>query len=134
MAGATKTRNSGKLPQSTAFSAPMDFGDISEINYTAMNAAGQIGKCWSEAVSEINGELVQFAGKRLKADMVIPANLAKCKTGEELFEFYSDFFRTAVNQYFEEAETLAHIGANFVGSATRVVEDESKDVHNIAAE
>jgi len=134
MAATSKSTEFGKLPQNTAFSAPMDFGDITEINYTAMNAAGEIGKRWTEALSEINSELLQFASKRLKEDMVIPASLVKCTTGEEIFEFYSNFFRKAVNQYAEEAETLAHIGANFVGTATKVVEAESKDVHDIAAE
>mgnify|MGYP001555427588 CR=1 FL=1 len=134
MAAKSKSTEFGELPKSTAFSAPMDFGDITEINYTAMTAAGEIGKRWTEAMGEINGELLQFASRRLKEDMVIPAGLAKCKTGEEIFEFYSNFFRTAVNQYAEEAETLAHIGADFVGSATKVVEAESRDVHDIAAE
>lgn len=134
MASAVKTKKTADLPESTAFSAPIDAGDMAEINYTAMNAASMIGQRWTKAISEINTELFQFAGKRLREDMVIPAELAKCKTGEEIFEFYSGFFKKAVNQYFEEAETLAHIGANFVGSATKVVEAEARDVHNIAAD
>jgi len=135
---ATASKKSGEtsadIPQGTGFSAPMDFADMSEINYTAMNAAGELGRRWGEMLTEINGELFRFVGKRFKEDIAIPTELAKCKTSEEIFEIYSDFVKRAVNQYSEEAEALAHIGADFVGTATRVVEAENRDVHNIAAD
>lgn len=131
---ATKSRKKEDLPRNTGFSAPMDFENMAEINYTALNAAGTLGQRWYETVSEINGEMIAFINKRLKEDITIPAALANCKTGEDLFEVTSAFVRTATNQYFEEAEKLAHIGSDFVGKATKVVEDEAREVHDIAAE
>ena len=131
MAAATKSKKAETNGEAD-FSAQMDMSDMAEINYTAMNAATAISRRWTETLSELNSELLQFAGKRFKEDMVVPAELVKCRSGEEVFDFCSGYFKTAVNQFFEEAETLAHIGANFVGKATRVVESEARDVHNIA--
>jgi hypothetical protein len=85
-------------------------------------------------VNEVNGEMIEFINKRLKEDITIPAELAKCKTGEDLFEFTSQFVRKATSQYFEEAGKLAHIGSDFVGRATKVVDEEVREVHEIAAE
>lgn len=131
---AARSEKSGKHDQSAEFSVPMDFENMAEVNYTAVNAAGILGQRWHEAMMEMNGEFLNFVNRRLKEDMVVPAELAECKTGTEMFDVYSNFFRTAVNQYFEEAETLAHIGKNFAGAATKVVEDEARQVHDIAAD
>jgi len=131
---AATSAKAGKHEQSAEFPVPMDFENMAEVNYTAVNAAGLLSQRWCEAMMEMNGELVNFVNRRLKEDMVVPVELAECKTGTEMFEVYSNFFRTAVNQYFEEAETLAHIGKNFAGAATKVVEDEARLVHEIAAD
>jgi len=131
---ATASKKSGGSPKSSEFPVPMDLENMAEVNYTAMNAASVLGRNWFEALNVMNTELMQFVGKRLQQDMVIPSGLAQCSTGEEIFELYSDFFRKAVNQYFEEANTLAHIGANFVGTATKIVEEEARQVHDIAAD
>lgn len=134
MAATAKSKKPGTNGESNQFVAPIDMSDMAEINYTAMNAASDIGRRWTETMSALNSELLQFAGKRFREDMVVPAELVKCRSGEEMFDFYSDYFKKAVNHYFEEAEALAHIGANFVGNATKVVEAESRDVHNIASD
>jgi len=131
---AATSRKADDIPRETGFSAPMDFEDFSEINYTALNAAGAIGQRWYEMINEINSEMIGFLNTRMKEDVTIPTSLAKCRTGEEMFEFCSDYFRTAVGQYFDEAEKLSHIGSDFVGKATRVVEAEAKEVHDIAAD
>lgn len=131
---AARSETTDKHDQGAEFSVPMDLENMAEVNYTAVNAAGLLSQRWCDALVEMNGELVNFVNRRLKEDMVVPMELAECKTGTEMFEVYSNFFRTAVNQYFEEAETLAHIGKNFAGAATKVVEDEARQVHDIAAD
>jgi hypothetical protein len=134
MAATTKSKKPETNGESTQFTAPIDMSDMAEINYTAMNAASTIGRRWTETMSALNSELLQFAGRRFREDMVVPAELVKCRSGEEMFDVCSDYFKKAVNHYFEEAEMLAHIGANFVGNATKVVEAETRDVHNIAVD
>lgn len=129
-----RSENTAKRTESTEFAVPMDFENMAEINYTAVNAAGILGQRWYEAMIEMNGEFLHFVNRRLQEDMVVPAGLAECKTGTEIFDVYSNFLRNAVNQYFEEAETLAHMGRNFAGAATKVVEDEARQVHDIAAD
>lgn len=129
-----KSEKTWMRDQNAEFPVPMDFENLAEVNYTAVNAAGILSQRWYEAMAEVNGEFVNFVNKRLKEDMAVPAELAVCKTGTQMFDVYSNFFRTAVNQYFEEAETLAHIGKNFAGAATKVVEDEARQVHGIAGD
>ena len=130
----SKSEKRSDKAQGLEFPVPMDLENMAEVNYTALNAAGIIGQRWCDALTVMNGEMLDFVGRRLKQDMVIPADLARCSTTEQVFQLYSEFFKKAVNQYVDEAATLAHISANFVGAATKIVDEEAAQVHKIAPE
>lgn len=132
MATPSKKESGATAPD--IFSAPMDYEQFAEVGYTAFNTAGEIGRRWYTMVNEINGELIRFVSGRLREDTAIGPALATCRDSEDLFRLCSEYYRDAVNQYFDEAEKLAHIGADFASKATKLVEDETREVHDIASD
>ncbi|MAL78824.1 MAG: hypothetical protein CMN55_06865 [Sneathiella sp.] len=80
------------------FAVPGDFEAAVKQNEKIV----KIMQVWGE-------EVLNFGTDRLKEDMAIPAQLAECKTPQEVMNVYTNFFQTAFRQYTEEASRLGDL-------------------------
>jgi len=81
-----------------------------------------------ENLATLNKSWVAFVNRRLKEDFAVPKQLAGCKTVQEMYSVYADFFQTAVTDYqssFEQMSKLSKAMAEETAQAVQVRLEES---------
>lgn len=90
----------------------------------------------SEATA-LNGELMDFAQRRLKEDVAVAAELGRCGTVEKAMETLASFQQQALEDYTSEAAKLAalntHAGDALVAEVTGDAEAIAREVGRQAA-
>ena len=67
---------------------------------------GQLGT----AVAEVNREWLDFINRRLTQDVALMQSLSACKSPDEVWRAYADFWQVAAKDYQEEFAELAKLG------------------------
>jgi hypothetical protein len=67
------------------------------------------GKVYDK-IATMNTHWMAFVNRRLEKDLGMPRQLAACKTVQEMYGVYADFFQTAVSDYQSEFEEMSKLG------------------------
>ena len=114
---------------------PFGMEAFMEFNRPALAAMAQVhGKVY-ENIATLNKSWVEFLNRRLKEDFAMPQQLAACKTVQEMYGVYADFFQTAVTDYQSEFEQMSKLGKSLAEETvtalqTRVEEAARSARHN----
>jgi hypothetical protein len=73
--------------------------------------------CWVRGISAFTEEVANFAQTRLKEDMSAWADLGKCKSAGEAFEFQSRFAQKTASEYFGEFSKMSRLAMNIANEA-----------------
>ncbi len=98
---------------------------------------------WAGQMMQFNASLhhewLSFIEKRLKHDAALTQQLSDCKGPDEIMRTYSEFMRTAFEDYQQEFTTIAKIGGTATGDAlgtTQAAQDQAAPLetrHNRAS-
>ena len=114
---------------------PFGIEAFMEFNRPALAAMAQMNGKVYENIATLNKTWVEFVNRRLKEDFAMPQQLAACKTVQEMYGVYSDFFQTAVADYQSEFEQMSKLGKSLAEETvnalqTRLEETQRSARHN----
>ncbi len=106
---------------------PFGLEALMEMNRPALAAMADVNGKVYENLATMNKNWVEFVNRRLKEDFAMPKQLAACKTVQEMYGVYADFFQTAVTDYQSEFEQLSKLGKSMAEDATQAVQARLED-------
>lgn len=114
---------------------PFGIEALVEFNRPALAAMAQMNGKVYENIATLNKTWVEFINRRLKEDLAVPQHLAACKTVQEMYGVYTDFFQTAVADYQSEFEQMSKLGKSLAEETvnalqTRLEETARSARHN----
>ena len=77
---------------------PFGLEAFMELNRPALTAMAQMNGKVYENIATMNKNWVAFVNRRLKEDFAMPQQLAACKTVQDMYGVYAEFFQTAVRR------------------------------------
>jgi len=89
---------------------PFGFDAMLEMQRPALAAMAQLNSRLYANLAAANQEWASFVGRRLKEDFAVPQQLAECRTIEDLYRVYSEFFQNAYSQYQSGLEQMTRLG------------------------
>jgi hypothetical protein len=119
---ADKTTNGRADPGFAPMMLPIGFEALMELNRPALTAMAQVNGKVYENLATINKNWVNFVNRRLKEDMAMPKHLAECKTVQEMYGVYADFFQTAYSDYQSEFEQMTKLGKSLADETIQAVQ------------
>ena len=113
---------------------PFGLEALMEINRPALAAMAEVNGKVYENIATMNKSWAAFVNRRLKEDMAMPKQLVACKTMQEMYGVYADFFQTAVADYQSEFEQMSKLGKTLAEEAAQAMqsrlEESSRDVRS----
>ena len=76
----------------------------------ALAAMAELNGRLYEGIAAMNREWTSFLNKRLKEDMAVPEQLAACKSVQDMYRVYTDYFQAACSHYQSGFEQIAKCG------------------------
>jgi hypothetical protein len=101
---------------------PMGLEAFMEFNRPALAAMAQMNGKVYENIATMNKNWAAFINRRLKEDFGMPKQLAACKTVQEMYGVYADFFQTAVADYQSEFEQMSKLGKSLAEETTQALQ------------
>lgn len=97
------------------------------INRPMLAAMTELNGRFLEQVSRANNEWMGFVSRRLNEDMAASKRLLECKTVQDLFTAYSDFFQRAQQQYQAEFQYFARLNQKIADETATVLKSHMAD-------
>lgn len=107
---ADKTRNGHTDGGFPTVMVPFGLEAFMDIHRPTLEAMAQMNGKVYENIATLNKNWASFLNRRLKEDLGMPRQLASCKTVQEMYGVYADFFQTALSDYQSEFEQMSKIG------------------------
>lgn len=115
------------FPQFAAF----DFNALFDMQRPALNALVEFNSKFISGLTNFNEEWVGFVNTRLKEDLNVCKQLAECKSPEEIYSVYNEFYQTALKHYQGEAERMSQIGKTIADDTINTVQDNLEEISNV---
>jgi|GEM_PF-1472894 len=110
--------------------SPLDFDALFEMQRPALNAMVEFNTKWIEGLTNFNEEWVGFVNTRLKEDLGVCKELAACKSAQDVYGVYNEFYQTALKHYQGEAEKISQMGKTIADDTIHSVQDQIDDISN----
>ena len=131
---ADKTTNGRADPGFPPMMLPFGLEALMEINRPALAAMAEVNGKVYENIATMNKSWAAFVNRRLKEDMAMPKQLVACKTMQEMYGVYADFFQTAVADYQSEFEQMSKLGKTLAEETAQAMqsrlEESARDVRS----
>jgi hypothetical protein len=114
----------GPMPMPLAFS----FEQLMELNRPALSAMAEVNGKMFDNISTINKNWVSFLNRRLKEDLAIPQHLAGCKTVQDMYGVYTEFFQNAVADYQSEFEQMSKLSKSLAEDTVHTMQARLESV------
>jgi hypothetical protein len=101
---------------------PFGLEALMELNRPALAAMAEVNGKVYENIAAMNKNWAAFVNRRLKEDFAMPKQLAGCKTVQEMYSVYTDFFQTAVADYQSEFEQMSKIGKSIAEETAQAMQ------------
>lgn len=106
---------------------PFGFEALMEINRPALAAMAQVNGRVYDSLVTINKNWVDFVNRRLKEDLGVPKQLAGCKSVQEMYSVYADFFQTALSDYRSELEQMSKLGRTLADDTLQAIQTRTEE-------
>ncbi|HJU31820.1 MAG TPA: phasin family protein [Hyphomicrobiaceae bacterium] len=106
---------------------PFGFDALMELNRPALQAMAQVNGKMYDGIATWNRNWVNFLNRRLKEDMAVPQQLAACKTMQDMYGVYAEFFQNACAQYQSEFEQMAKLSKSLASDTMQVMQAHADD-------
>jgi hypothetical protein len=98
------------------------------INRPMLEAVTELNGRLIEQVSRANNEWLGFMNRRLNEDMAASKRFMECKTVQDVFSAYSDFFQRAQQQYQAEFQYFARLNQKLADETATVLKSRMEEV------
>jgi hypothetical protein len=98
------------------------------LNRPVMEAMSELNGRWIEQVSKANSEWLGFVNRRLSEDIAASQRIMECKTPQDVFSAYSDFFQRAQQQYQAEFQYFARLNQKLADETASVMKSSMDEV------
>jgi hypothetical protein len=106
---------------------PFGLEAFMELNRPALAAMAQVNGKVYDNIATLNTHWVAFVNRRLEKDLGMPKQLAACKTVQEMYGVYTDFFQTAVSDYQSELEEMSKIGRTLADETLQAMQPRTEE-------
>jgi hypothetical protein len=106
---------------------PFGLEALMEMNRPALSAMAEVNGKVYENLATLNKSWVAFVNRRLKEDFAVPKQLAECKTVQDMYSVYADFFQTAVTDYQSELEQLSKLGKSMADETAQAMQSRLEE-------
>jgi Phasin protein len=113
---------------------PFGFEAFMEFHRPALAAAAQMNGKVYDGIAAMNKNWVAFINRRLKEDLALPQQLAGCRTLQDMYGVYNDFFQRAYADYQAEFEQLSKLGKALAEDTVQAVQSGAEEVAKSATE
>ena len=101
---------------------PFGLEALMEMNRPALSAMAEVNGKVYENLATLNKSWVAFVNRRLKEDFAMPKQLAECKTVQDMYSVYADFFQTAVTDYQSSFEQMSKLSKAMAEETAQAVQ------------
>lgn len=95
-----------------------DFEQVAETGQRSLAALAHLHSRAFRDALKFNAELLDFAQRRLSADIRTSDRLARCESVTEAMDALSDFYQGALRDYAEETTALVRLGTSIGAEST----------------
>jgi hypothetical protein len=106
---------------------PFGFEAIMELHRPTLTAVAQMNGKVYDSIATMNKSWVAFVNRRLKEDLAVPQQLAACKTVQDMYGVYTDFFQTACADYQAEFEQMSKLGKSLAEDTVQAVQSGAEE-------
>jgi hypothetical protein len=106
---------------------PMGFEALMELNRPALTAMAQMNGKVYDGIATMNKNWVAFLNRRLKEDLGMPKQLAGCKTVQEMYGVYAEFFQNACADYQSEFEQMTKLGKSLADETMQAMQSRMEE-------
>jgi hypothetical protein len=106
---------------------PFGFDALMELNRPALQAMAHMNGKMYDGIAAWNKNWVAFVNRRLKEDLAMPQQLAACKTVQDMYGVYADFFQTACSHYQSEIEELTKLGKSLANDTVEAMQTQMEE-------
>lgn len=105
----------------------MPFGveAMMEMQRPAFTAMAEANTRLYESIAAANREWASFVNRRVKEDLAVPQQLAGCKTPQDLYRVYAQFFQNACSQYQSGLEQMTKLSQSIAETALLTMQPRS---------
>lgn len=124
---AKKPDASTRAPRSASPLDGPDFEQVAEAGQRSLAALAHLHTRAFRDALKFNAELLDFARRRIRADIDTSDRLARCASVNEAMEVISDFYQGAFRDYAEETTALVRLGTAIgAESAAEIVSEATQ--------
>jgi hypothetical protein len=113
--------------ESSDIIAPLGFEAIMEMQRPAFTAMAELNGKLYESIAAVNKEWTSLVNRRLKEDLAVPQQLAECKTVQDLYLVYAQFFQNACAHYQSGLEQMTKLGSSIAENAFQSMQSRSEE-------
>ena len=99
-------KNDGKARDAMA---PFGFEAMMQMQRPALEAMAEMNGRLYESITAVNKEWATFVNRCLKEDLAVPQQLTQCRTPQDLYQVYAQFFQNTWAQYQSGLEQMAKL-------------------------
>jgi len=106
---------------------PFNFETLMELNRPALTAMAQMNDKVYDGIAAINKNWAAFVNRRLKEDLAMPQQLASCKTVQDMYGVYAEFFQTACADYQSSFEQMTKLSKSLADETVHAVQSRMEE-------
>lgn len=106
---------------------PFNFESFMELNRPALNAMAQMNGKVYDGLAAMNKNWIAFINRRLKEDLAVPQQLASCKSVQDMYGVYAEFFQNACSDYQTEFEQMTKLGKSLADDTLQVLQSRVEE-------
>jgi hypothetical protein len=119
--------NGGRAEGLPALATPFGLDAFMELNRPALTAMAQVNGKVYENLAAMNKSWTDFLNRRLEKELGMPKQLAACKSIQEVYGVYADFFQAAVADYQSEFEQMSKLGKTLADNTMQAMQAPSEE-------
>jgi Phasin protein len=104
---------------------PFGVDAMIEMQRPAFAAMAEANTRLYESIATANREWTSFVNQRLKEDLAMPQQIADCKSLQDLYRVYTQFFQNACSQYQSGLEQLTKLSQSITETALQTLQSNS---------
>jgi hypothetical protein len=106
---------------------PFGFEAMMQMQRPTFTAMAEVNGRLYDSIAAVNKEWASFVNRRLKEDLAMPQQLAECRTIQDLYRVYAQFFQNACTHYQSELEEMAKLGRTIAEIAFQPLQSRSEE-------
>lgn len=119
--------NGGRAEGFSALAAPFGLEALMELNRPALAAMAQVNGKVYEDLAAMNRSWADFLNRRLEKGLGVPRQLAACKSVQDVYGVYAEFFQAAVADYQGKLEEMTKLSKTLADDALQAMQTRPEE-------